>query len=702
MQQNQTKRLSLYAILVITVALFVIVGWLANIPFLMSVFPGYISMTFNTALSFILTGTVLYLTVNDIHIILARSIAVVVIVFAATILLQDIVGVAFGIDELFIKDESIDTLKHGIPGRMAPSTAFNFICLNLSFLLFSIKKKRVVVFTQSLFYLVTVISFMAILGYMFSTPILYKLSFLTSMAVHTALLFFITSIAASLLRPSVGLVRVFTGNQLGDVLARKIFPLMLGIFVLFAYLRILSFRYALISVESGIAIYTAIIVLSVLIILFRTANWINLIDAKRTTAEFELRKINATLAELVAKRTEELNAIFDAAHVSIMVADRNGLITHFNRGAEQMLGYAAKEVVGKQTPLLFHDLNEVAQRAVTMSKEFGHPVSGFDVFVQPIIKQSYVSTNWTYVKKDGTSFPVQLVVTPMKNGANKIGGFLGIAIDVSDLYNTKEDLSVLANHLQKKNAKLLNFAHVASHNLRSPAGNLKALLQFYKWAENQEEKDQLFEKIETVSASLSETLNNLVDSLKYQEDTEVKMEHLSFATVFDKIKQDITGQILQSDAQITTDFSKLPFINYPKDYLESILLNLLTNAIKYRSEERPLQVKIETEIRLEKPVLIFSDNGLGIDMDKFGNKLFGLNKTFHGNAEAKGVGLFITKTQVEAMGGTIAVNSKLNEGTTFTIEFSPNNQILHHTQSKLLVGGKWQPQTSIVNDSTIA
>jgi PAS domain S-box-containing protein len=664
------KQITLASYFVMLVGALIIIGWIVRIPFLMTVFPGYISMKFNTALSFVLTGFVLYANINNRFVVFSKVIAVVIIFFAGFILSQDITGKSYGIDEWLIKDDFLPGLNNGLPGRMASSTSFSFICIQLAFLFSTLKNRKVILSSQLLFHIITFVSFIAILGYAFETPILYRLSFLTSMAFHTALLFFIISIAAALIRPGVGLIRIFTSKQLGDVLASKIFPFMLIVFVTFGYLRILSYRYALISVESGIAIYTAIIILAVLIILFRTANWINQIDAKRTNAELELRKINITLEQKVTKRTEELNAIFDAAHVSIIATDRSGIITHFNRGAELMLGYKAEEIVGKQTPLLFHLPKEVAERGQILSKEFGYPVQAFDVFVQPIIKESFVSTNWTYVKKDGTTFPAQLVVTAIKNVANKIDGFLGIAIDISELYHTKENLTVLADQLQKKNAKLLNFAHVASHNLRSPAGNLNALLSFYKMSNDETEKSLLFEKIETVSNSLGETLNNLVDSLKYQEDTDLKFQSLSFETVLAKIKQDISGQILQTGASITTDFSEVSHINYPKDYLESILLNLLSNAIKYRSPLRSIHIQLETKIVNGNTVLTVTDNGLGIDMKKHGNKLFGLNKTFHGNAEAKGVGLFIIKTQIEALGGTISAESEIDKGTTFTIVFN--------------------------------
>ncbi|NJO00662.1 MAG: response regulator [Bacteroidia bacterium] len=100
------------------------------------------------------------------------------------------------------------------------------------------------------------------------------------------------------------------------------------------------------------------------------------------------------------------------------------------------------------------------------------------------------------------------------------------------------------------------------------------------------------------------------------------------------------------------------------------MLNLLTNAIKYRSPERQPQVHLVSQKDQNEVTLTCQDNGLGIDLKKYGHKIFGLNQTFHGNANARGVGLFIIKNQIEAMGGSISVESEPGKGTKFNIVFN--------------------------------
>src|SRR5690606_10013218 len=130
----------------------------------------------------------------------------------------------------------------------------------------------------------------------------------------------------------------------------------------------------------------------------------------------------------------------------------------------------------------------------------------------------------------------------------------------------------------------------------------------------------------------------------------------------------LQGDILVSEAVITSSF-KHPVVEYPKTYLESIFHNLISNAIKYRSMERRLTIHVETEKINNRIVLKVSDNGMGIDLEKYGKLVFGLRKTFHRGSNSKGVGLFMTKTQIETLGGEIRVESDVDKGSTFIVTF---------------------------------
>lgn len=380
--------------------------------------------------------------------------------------------------------------------------------------------------------------------------------------------------------------------------------------------------------------------------------------------------------EKIIRTNTELNAILNSGPISIITTDMNGLITHFNKGAEQLLQYTANEVIGKLTPVVIHLEEEVTNRGKELSELYKKEISGFNVLVEKAKRGEYESRQWTYIKKDGTQFPVELLVTALINLKNEITGFLGVGTDISariasekEILDAKNSLELLTKQLTKQNNQLASFAHITSHNLRSPVSNLNSLLYFYNNSESMEDKAELFEKFEIVINHLTSTLNTLVDTLKIKEETTHEIEKLVFDDLLNKTKEILSGQIIETQAHITSDFSKAQKINYSRTYLESIFLNLISNAIKYQSPERALKIHLETIHQNGKTELIITDNGLGIDMEKHGSKLFGLNKTFHRHAEAKGIGLYLTKTQIDSMGGNISAKSKVNEGTSFIVTF---------------------------------
>jgi PAS domain S-box-containing protein len=238
-----------------------------------------------------------------------------------------------------------------------------------------------------------------------------------------------------------------------------------------------------------------------------------------------------------------------------------------------------------------------------------------------------------------------------------------------EVLRSKQSLETLALKLQEQNRQLDEFAHIISHNLRSPVGNIKALIGLLDGNSSLLDYQQIFEKIKTVSSNLGETMNELMETLKVKTDTDIPRIEIRFKDIFDKVIQSLEGELIQRSASVTFDFNDAPRIYYSKAYLESIFQNLLSNALKYSSNKRKPEIKVTTANIDTGIELRVQDNGLGIDMEKHGNKLFGLHKTFHVHKDAKGVGLFLVKTQVEALGGSIAAESEIDKGTTFIIRF---------------------------------
>ncbi|MEQ9376745.1 MAG: PAS domain S-box protein [Imperialibacter sp.] len=242
----------------------------------------------------------------------------------------------------------------------------------------------------------------------------------------------------------------------------------------------------------------------------------------------------------------------------------------------------------------------------------------------------------------------------------------------SDITQRKENEAQVRHSfdiISEQNKRLLNFAHIVSHNLRSHSGNLEMMINLINMSSTAEEKDELIEHLAEISVSLSETITNLNEVVKIQVDINTQTEDLNLKEYFIKTMQILSGDIKEKKAKINLHIGDTTTITYNKAYLESILLNFLSNAIKYRHPERNPVVNIDFVESKNSKVLQIADNGRGIDLKLHKAKLFGMYKTFHGNADAKGIGLFITKNQVESMGGRIEVESEVGVGTTFKIYF---------------------------------
>lgn len=275
-----------------------------------------------------------------------------------------------------------------------------------------------------------------------------------------------------------------------------------------------------------------------------------------------------------------------------------------------------------------------------------------------------------YFHKNGSIIWVQLNVSLVKDSYGNNSHFVSQIQDITQRKRAQQNLQILTEKLTLRNQKLGDFAHIASHNLRAPVSNLVALVDMYNKTPSADERHRTFNHFEKVVNHLSSTLHELIDTLKVQEDFDQSREKISFEEVLQKTREILVSQIDETNSSLEYDFSTAPTIYYHRPYLESIFLNLITNAIKYREPRRTPEIKIVTGRHHQSTFLKVYDNGLGINLDRHGHKIFGLHKTFHRHKEAKGFGLFMTRTQVEAMGGKISVESKEGEGSCFTVFFN--------------------------------
>jgi len=643
---NKVSRILSVAVLLIGIA--VIIGWAVDSPVLKSVFPNYGSMKVNTALCFIFSGIALLLLnkkekISSSGKFLTSVFSILISLIGILSIIEYKFNIRIGIDELFFKDNTLFNLSF-TPGQMSPITAFNFVCLGIALLLLQNFKYYKIYQTLSL--IIFSIGLVAMIGYIYQIDWLTTLPSASKTSIHTCLSFLMISLGILFTYPEKGLMEVVVSNTVSGKMVRLLVPVYIITLLVLGWLRI-YFLGA--DMRTGVAAYIYFNIICFVALIFITTHFLNRSEKKHKEAEEQL-----VLSE------QKFRSLFKGAPDGVILINKKGVISDWNLMAENLFQWKADEVLQKKIteiiiPQEYNDKHENGLEDYL--KTFAE-----SLITKPIERQG--------LRKDGTEFDVSLSVSPFN--FNNETYFIVFARDITEEKQNREGIKALADQLSNQNQQLLTFAHIITHNLRTPVNNLNSLLFLYKELKTEEEKQKMLQSFETVTQRLSVTLNDLLENVKIKEDINKKSELLSFEKKLKNVLEMFEGHILESKAIITSDFSKAPTVTFPRTYLESIILNLLSNSLKYASKDRTPEIHLETNIINDQTILTVRDNGIGIDLKKFSSKVFGLNQTFHRGIDAKGIGLFMTKSQVEAMGGTISVESEVNKGTTFTITFKKN------------------------------
>ncbi len=346
--------------------------------------------------------------------------------------------------------------------------------------------------------------------------------------------------------------------------------------------------------------------------------------------------------------------LFDNAPVGIVMLDKDYRIHMANKGFEHIFGYRSDEVKDSKLDGLI--------------VPGGYEEEASDISYQTMKGEvKYLETVRT--DKQGNPVPVLIYGVPVyyEHEEETISIF-GIYVDISQRKKVEEDLKKRTQELLRSNAELEQFAYVTSHNLRSPVVNLKSLIQLFDATELKDNNNRyVFQKLHQSVEQIDETLNDLVDIVAKKKELSNPKEEIAFQKLLDKVKGNLSKEISEVEPEIDADFSQAPKIFYLRSFLESILQNLISNALKYRSARRKLKIKVWTERVDDFICLVISDNGSGFDVEKNQEKLFGLYNRFHEGIPGKGMGLYIVKSQAESFGGKVEVESEVDRGTTFYV-----------------------------------
>jgi len=294
---------------------------------------------------------------------------------------------------------------------------------------------------------------------------------------------------------------------------------------------------------------------------------------------------------------------------------------------------------------------------------------------------SYGPYEKEYIRKDGSTYPVLLrgVLAKDADGKKVIWSFVE---DISEQKRNKElqefnfkKIEKLLAITENQNDRLKNFAHIVSHNLRSHSSGISLLLDFLSESKPDIKSEESFTHLKTASGNLETTIHDLNDIVKVNVNGQEDFQMIPLQPAVKKILGSIKPLIKAGEVRIETNIHQDLQVFGLKAYVESILLNLVTNGIKYSSPHRDSFIKISAvgDVTTKMVEIEIEDNGIGIDLDTHRNDLFKMYKIFHRHEDARGVGLFLVKNQIENMDGTIDIDSTVDIGTKFIIKL-PNEQ----------------------------
>ncbi|RZT00328.1 PAS domain S-box protein [Aquimarina brevivitae] len=351
------------------------------------------------------------------------------------------------------------------------------------------------------------------------------------------------------------------------------------------------------------------------------------------------------------EKSKKLEDLFELSEDLIVIANADGYFKKVNPKWIEILGYSEAELLS--TPFMEFIHPDDRSKTTTMVRKQMEGTTA-------------IKFENRYQTKSGESVWLEWNATSV----DQTGDIFAIARNTTAQKKQKIREQATLKEVRAKNKQLEDFAYITSHNLRAPVANIAMLTKFLEETQLSEEQEKLTKLLTDSTRILNQTLHDLIEVIQIHNKDNTKLVEVSLEKIVKEVTNQLSGEIMSSKAEITTDFSDVSIVRYSEIFLRSIFLNLISNALKYKSPDRKPVINI-TAKRLKNSIqLTFSDNGIGIDLEKYKNQVFGFKKTFHNNIDAKGLGLFMTKSQIEALNGTIKVSSTLEKGTKFTINLN--------------------------------
>jgi PAS domain S-box-containing protein len=621
------------ASLVVALGVLVLGGWAFDVAALKSVLPGFAQMKANTALCCVLAGVALWLIAGayvdgargQLARLASRITAALVVLIGAITLGEYALDWNAGIDELLVRDDPGAPLTSN-PGRMAPNTALGFMLIGGALLLSAWQPRRGVRPAQWFALMVAAISATALIGYLYSATTLYRVASFTGMSVHTAIALLLLGIGVVGTQADSDLVRVVRAKGPGGRLIRMMFPALVFVPLLLAWLRVQAERAGYIGPDAGEALMMAALIVVLTSMLYFAAVHAERMESGRSHAE------------------ELFRSAVDGSPNGMLMVDPEGSIVLVNRQLEAISGYRPDELVGRRVEMLLPTRHRQGHEALRR---------GF--LVDPQARRMGAGRDLRARRKDGTEIPVEVGLNPVQRDTGTF--VLASIIDITERKQVEEEL-------RRSNEELESFAYVASHDLQEPlrmVGNYVQLLDRRYRGKLDDDADDFIGFAVDGAHRAQQLIQELLGYSRVGTHGG-ELVPVDANAILARALDSLRLAIDESGVDVTAE--TLPPVCGDAAQLERVFMNLIANAIKFRRGDAPA-VHISATRRDGEWEFIIRDNGIGIEAQYF-ERVFVIFQRLHARDEypGTGMGLAITKKIIERHGGRIRVESVPGSGTT--------------------------------------
>ena len=362
--------------------------------------------------------------------------------------------------------------------------------------------------------------------------------------------------------------------------------------------------------------------------------------------------------EALAQSEANLRLIMDLIPQSIFSRDIHGNYIFVNNYFANFYGLDASQLINKNISVTFATEEE---RRLFHNQDKDIILSGERKMFHKVQVKDYLNNIHFF----------DVCKVPYLPAGKKEYAVLAIGFEITDKVAAELERTKMITEIIQRNKDLEQFSYIVSHNLRSPVSNIVGILEILHLPGiTKAEEERVLNQLGVSVGNLDNVIKDLNDILKVKQQVNDVHELVYFSVILSDIQVSISNMIRKENVRIITDFTAVDEMITLKSYIYSIFFNLISNSIKYRQPDVAPVIEIKSAKTDDKISIVFKDNGLGIDLKKKGEQVFGLYKRFHSHTEGKGMGLFMVKTQVETIGGKVLLESEVNKGTTITIEFN--------------------------------